>query len=61
MTSIGAITVNTTGAIALTSLTTSFTTNGGAETHTSSPFTVEVKSCLTLIKFPNLSPLGYST
>ena len=61
MASNGAITVPTTSALAFTSLTTSVTTNGGAETHTSSPFSVEVQSCLPLIKFPYLSPSGYST
>ena len=59
--SAGTTTVSTTSAIALTPLTTSVTTNGGAETHTSSPFSVEVQSCLPLIKFPNLSPSAYST
>ena len=48
----------TTNAIAPTSLTTSVTSNGGAETHTSS-FPVEVKSCVLtgLITFPKLLTL----
>ena len=52
----GTTTVSMTSAFALNSLSTSITTNGGAETHTSSPFSVEVQSCLPLIKFPNFSP-----
>ena len=38
----GTLAVTTTSEIASTSLTVSVTTNGGAETHTSSPFSVEV-------------------
>ena len=38
----GTITVSTTSEIASTSLTVSVTTNGGAETHTSSAFSAEV-------------------
>ena len=45
MDSSGTTTVSTTNAIDLTSLTVSVTTNGGAETHTSS-FSVWVEDCL---------------
>ena len=45
MDSSGTTTVSTTNAIDLTSLTVSVTTNGGAETHTSS-FSVLVEDCL---------------
>ena len=31
------------------------TTNGGAETHLSSPFSIEVPSCSSSISFPNLA------
>ena len=51
----GAITVDTANAIAPTSLTVSVTINGGAETLTSSAFSVEVKSCLSLISFTSLA------
>jgi hypothetical protein len=56
MSSTGAITVLTTNAIAPTSLTTSVTSNGGAETHTSSAFSIFVKNpdCNPYISFPNL-------
>ena len=54
MDSSGTTTVTTTSAIFLTQMTVSVTTNGGAETHNSSPFSVEVQSCLKFISFPNL-------
>ena len=58
MTPSGTITVETTNVKALTSMTVSVKTNGGAETHTFS-FPVEVKSCVLtgIITFPKLLKL----
>ena len=55
MDSSGTITVTTTSAIAPVTQTVSVTTNGGAETHSSSPFTVEVECLLSDTTFASIT------
>ena len=51
----GTITVITTSEIASVSQTVSVTTNGGAETHSSSPFTVKVECLLSDTTFASIT------
>ena len=51
----GTISVSMSSAIASTNQTVSVTSNGGAETHSSTPFSVQVEDCLSKAVFPLIS------